>query len=97
MIFNYQNDYKIRFETLRDIYIRVLFDVHSFESSQEKLEGIFQSKLPFYIIGGVEGKTICQENKIKIMTKEIVENPGLYYYLGIDEILDCKRLKEILR
>lgn len=92
-----QNDYKIDFESLRDIYIRVLFDVNSFKSSTQKLDGIFQSKLPFYIIGGVKGKTIQQANKIKSMTKEVVENPGLYYYLGIDEILDCNELKEILK
>ena len=92
-----QSNYKKTFESLKDIYIRVLFDVNSFNTPDAKYQGIRDSKLPFYIIGGIQGKTLKQANKTKSMTTEVVENPGTYYYLGIDEILDCKRLKEILK
>lgn len=30
------------------------------------------------------------------MTTEVMENSGMYYYLGIDEILDCKKLRTLL-
>lgn len=92
----YQSDYKKTFESLKDIYIRVLFDVNCFNTPDEIYQGIKDSKLPFYIIGGVTGKAIQQANKTKSMTTQVIENPGIYYYLGIDEILDCSKLKEIL-
>lgn len=87
-----QIGYKKNFESVKDIYMRVLFDTKGFNSHNNIYNEILESKLPFYIIGGVSGKNIQQANKTKTMNNTYVKNPGIYYYLGIDEIFDCNDL-----
>ena len=92
-----QSDYKITFESTKDIYMRVLFDINGYKTPEDIYDGIVFNSLKFYIIAGVFGGDILKANQKKSMVSSEVANPGIYYYLGIDKILDVSQLKENLK
>lgn len=90
----YQSDYKITFESTKDIYMRVIFDINGYTTPEDIYDGIISNSLKFYIVGGVFGKDILEANQTKQMISSEVVNPGVYYYLEINKILDVSQLKE---
>ncbi len=89
-----QNTYKEDFESIKDLYFRVLFDGKKYDVENRFIE----NNESFFIIGGMKGEDIIKLNYHKTLQASDAVNitPGNYYVAPMNRITDVKSIIQLL-
>ena len=102
-----QNSYKSNFESVKDLFIRVLFDIsdENFEQFYKKrhvfIDKYINKDEPFYVIGGMSGKSIIKKGYKKTLVKKDLSSyssnikEGEYNVAEISNIYDIEHFMNL--
>ena len=90
-----QNTYKENFESIKDLYFRVLFVGKKYDVENR----FIKNNEPFFIIGGMTGEDIIKLNYHKTLQASDAINitPGNYYVAPMNNIIDAKSIIQLLQ
>lgn len=96
-----QSIYKKDFESIKDLFMRVFFDINTedynkfYNDKKYFIDKYINRNEPFYIIGGMSGKKIINQNYTKNLCSYEINNyniiPGIYHVSEISKISDIDK------